>query len=364
MTSISSLSILGSAAGGTGTSTASSPELTVLGYAAESGSSDSTSSGGVFGIIASSSATSNIQTILQNEQTQQSKTAFYDNVANYLSALQSGQIQPSTTWQTNAAYLQQTGQPFVVTLDSKGQPQVTLQSQAALSRYSPAQQTILQNALSQLSDMASKIQANTTNQNWLNDLNDVEPSLLAIHAGLITPSSGWQSQAAALAATGLPFKVAIDSQGNLTVENQLQGDVTDVPASEQPILATALGQLQTVLQTGIAPLGWEAQALTYSQEGQDYYLDVDPVTQNVVVKTNSAENIVPDFMNTPPYADIGANTPWLQQAANFIQSGTGFYLDIGSNGQVIVRQNNGQGINTWNQPIDQAMQNPIINLLT
>jgi hypothetical protein len=73
---------------------------------------------------------------------------------------------------------------------------------------------------------------------------------------------------------------------------------------------------------------------------------------------------VPAFLQTTPYPNIGADTPWLQQAATLIQQGTGFYLDIGSNGQVIVRQNNGHGINTFNQPRSQAVQNPIINLLT
>jgi len=365
MTSISALGILGSSVPGSATaSAATTPSLTVLGYASQLSSESATGgSGGVFGAIASSTGGNSIQNILNTEKTQQSRTGFFNNVANYLKALQTGQIQPSGTWQTDAAYLQQTGQPFVVTADSKGQVQVQLESQADLSKYTPAQQRILQTALSAVSDMAQKIQANAQNQSWIDSLNNVEPTLLAIHAGDVPPEQGWQTQAASLAATGVPFKVGLDSHGNLTVENQFEGQFPDVPVSEQSTLAKAIGQLQHAFSTGIAANAWEAEAITYAQEGQDYYLDVDQTTGNILVKTNSGGNIVPDFLNTPPYANIGADTPWLQHAASLIQSGTGFYLDIGGNGQIIVRQNDGHGINLFNQPRNTTTQNPIVNLL-
>jgi hypothetical protein len=365
--SISALSILASNLAGHAGNTGS-PPLTVLGFAAaQSAANNSGAGGSVFDAIATSAAGGNsIQSILNNQQTQQTRTQFFNNVANYLKALQTGQITPGAntpTWQTNAAYLQKTGQPFVVTVDNKGQPQVALESDADLSRYTPAEQVILSQAFGTLSTMAQKIQANTTNQNWLDTLNGVEPTLQAIHQGYGVPQPGWEQQATSLAAIGSPFKVVLDGKGNLTIENQFLGQFSDASATAEPILAAAVGQLQTALRSGITTTAWESQALTYANQGQDYYLDVDPVTNNIVVKTNSGANIVPSFLKTPPYSNIGANTPWLQQAAGFIQQGTGFYLDVGNNGQVVARQNDGHGINTFNQPRYQAIQNPIVNLL-
>jgi hypothetical protein len=365
MTSITALSILGTAAGGTAATAASAATSTVLGFAAEQKNARAApGSGGLFGAIAGAADTANaVQNILNAAQTQASRTGIYNSLANYLKALRTGQIQPSETWQTNAAYLQQTGQPFVVSLDGKGQVQITPQSQADLSRYTPPQQLKLARALSALSTMAQKIQANAQNQSWLDTLSNVEPGLLEIRAGQVIPAQGWQSEAAGLAATGVPFKIGLDAKGNVIVENQFQGNFPDANTTDLPKLQAAAAQLQTAMLTGVTPLDWEAQAYVLAQQGQDYYLDVEPVTGNIVVKTNAADNIIPTFLKAAPYPDIGANTPWLQQAAKLIEAGTGFYLDIGGNSQIVVRENNGQGITTWNQPRNQAVQNAIVNLL-
>jgi len=211
--------------------------------------------------------------------------------------------------------------------------------------------------------MAQKIQSNQQNQNWLDTLASIEPGLQEIRDGYVVPAQGWQTEAADLAATGVPFKIGLDAKGNVIVENQFQGSFPDANETDLPTLQAAATQLQTALQTGITPLAWEAQAYTYAQQGQDYFLSIDDTTGQIVVDTNSAANITPSFLQSAPYPDIGANTPWLQQAAELIQSGTGFYLDIGNNGQLVVRLNDGHGINTWNQPKRQAAQNPVVNLL-
>jgi hypothetical protein len=362
--SITPLSILGSAASA-GASSAASAMPTVLGFAQQQASANgSAGSGGLFGAIAGAANTASaIHNILTAAQTQQSKTGIYNSLADYLTALQTGQIKPTATWQTNAAYLQQTGQPFVVSLDSTGQPQVTPQAQADLSKYTPPQQKQLAAALAAVATMAQKIQANQQNQSWVDTLASVEPGLQEIRAGQVVPAQGWQTEAADFAATGVPFKVGLDAKGNVIAENQFAGQFPDANQTDLPTLRAAAAQLQSAMQTGITPLAWEAQAYVYAQQGQDYFLAVDDVTGNIVVKTNSADNITPSFLKTAPYPDIGAGTPWLQHAATLIAAGTGFYLDVGGNGQMIVRQNNGQGINTWNQPRNQAVQNPIVNLL-
>lgn len=363
--SVTPLSILGSLAAGSGGAAPSAAGSTVLGFAAaQANANTAPGSGGVFGAIAGAANTGGtIQAILNASQTAQTKAGIYASIADYLTALQSGQIQPTATWQTDAAYLQQTGQPFVVTIDNHGQPQITPQAQADLSRYTPPQQKILTAALSRLSIMAQKIQANQKNQSWLDILSSVEPGLQAIRAGQVTPAQGWQTEATDLAATGVPFKVVIDAKGNVAVENQFEDDFPDANLVDLPKLQAAVADLKTAMQTGITPLAWEAQAYTYAQQGQDYFLAVDDVTGNIVVQTNTAANIVPDFMKTPPYPDIGAETPWLRQAASMIKAGTAFYLDIGGNGQIVVRQNTGHNIATWNQPLTKALQNPIVNLL-
>ena len=322
-------------------------------------STNSTSStSNLFGAIsgkASSTGTTptTIDGLLQQQKITTQKNAIYANVATRLDAMRAGTYTASADWEKVASYAMQTGQPVAVSLDDKGQVQALPQSQADLSKYNPQQQKMLTNAMADIATMASKIQANKTNDGLVNKLSGAEYDLSMVATGQLSATSDWEKQGAMLMTEHHPFKISLDPQGNLQVQDQLLDPMTDLSASQQKALHTAVASLPKVISTGYITTAWQADALSFDQNSIPYYLTIDPVSNQISAVENSADNITPDFLKTAPYSSIGDNTPMLKQAASLIQSGKAFFLDFDQGGRVTAKPATAQNLIKFNAPAAQ-----------
>lgn len=326
--------------------------------------SNATSGGDVFSIIGKRGGTSAIQSIIDSAGVQASRQQFFNNVAMRIEALRTGQIEPSEDWEKVAAYLSTKGQPFVVGVDAKGQVTVDAQADTDLGRFNEAEKTKLTNAFAELDEMARRIDANTKNQAWVDQLENVPAILDSMREWATPPDSGWQTDAMVLQKAGIPFKVVLSEKGELTVVDQTKSRFFDTPPAEQRVMFQAIDVVKNTLKTGFSDgSAWAALAQVYQEDGKDYFLEIDSATMQPLVKRNDADSVVPKFLRTAPYPDIGADTPWKKAAAELIQQGKGFYLDIDTTGEIIVRANDGRGVNLLDKPRNATTRNPIVDLL-
>ena len=332
-------------------------------------------SGGIMGALSGSSTTTNsvnvlsalpggggssgssIQSILNQQKVTAQTNSIYANVAAHVTALQNGQIQPTNDWEKVTDYAAQTGQPVVITLDSKGQVQALPQSQADLSKYNIDQQQQIQQAISDVSTMAQKIQANAKNTTWLNDLAGAANDLSLIHSDALQAQSSWEQQGSLLMTEHQPFKISLDSTGNLQITEQATDPMTDLSPNQQKLLRAAVQTIPKMIRSDTPTTSWQIDAQSYDKSGTPYYLDIDPVTNQISAKENSAANITPDFMKTPPYPDIGDKTPLLKQAAAFIQKKQAFFLDIDTTGKVVAKALTATNLQKYNTTTDSTSSN-------
>jgi hypothetical protein len=331
------------------------------------------SSGGIMGAIAgtnvnntvniftalgasSSTSGSSIQGVLDQQKVTSQTNAIFTNVAARITAMQKGSLQPTADWEKVTDYAAQTGQPVVVSLNSKGQVQAVPQSQADLSQFNVQQQNQLQQAMSSIATMAGKIQGNAKNSTWLADLSGAENDLSLIHSGALTAQSSWEEQGSLLMATHEPFKISLDSTGNLQVTEQLTDPMTDETPTQAQLLRKAVETIPGMISKGTPTTSWQIDARSYDQAGTPYYLDIDPVTNQISAKEDSGTNITPSFMNTAPYPDIGDNTPLLKQAATFIKNKQAFVLDIDTTGKIVAKALTATNLEKYNNPSQTTSQ--------
>ena len=290
------------------------------------------SSGGIFGVLGGSSSTpmatisalgvnnplsgqsESVQQILQGQGVQTQKNNIYNSIASTISAVASGQTQPSADWEKEAGYYAGTGVPFVVTLDSKGQPVITQQSQMDTSRYSLSQQGVLSNALSTLSTLAPEVQANNNYTNLKNQWNGIGVQLVDIKSNNQVATTDWQQQAATIMSINHPISFSLTPTGTVSVQDQTVSTFQDQPPAIQKVLTNA-GQIiagavsATVaynqdLANGVEPsqalqqqvdqysqYSWVNQASSYVTMGVPYTLGVDTTqidtSVNYVTKTET-----------------------------------------------------------------------------
>lgn len=305
-----------------------------------------------------------LQSILTSSQVSQSRTNFFNNVALRIEALRLGQIEPQEDWEKVAAFLATKGQPFVVGVDRQGRVQVDRQSDTDLARFNEAEKRKLTDAFAEVDELARRIAANKQNQGWIDQLETVPSTLDGLRRWELPPDQGWQTEAARMQKAGIPFRVALDSKGQLSVIDQTATTFSDAPAAHQRVLLNAIAVVRQTITTGFSDgQYWSAQAQAYGEAGLDYFIDVDPITLAPVVKRNDSETVVPSFLRKAPFPDIGADQPWKQAAADLIEQGKGFYLDLDSRGEIVVRPNDGRNINLLDKPRNATATNPVINLL-
>lgn len=294
-----------------------------------------------------------IGSLTRQQKTDQARNRMYSEAALRMSYMQQGRYDPVADWEKVASYAMQTGQPVTVSLNSQGRLEAVTQADSDLSRFSVAQQKQLSQAFSDLQEVAGKIKANKTNDTWVQTLEGANTVLNGIASGALSAQSDWERTGSSLLATGTPFKIALDDKGQITIKEQSLELAPDLPIESQLKLRDAAQGLSQTLSSGLVTEVWEADAKSMFEAGVGFYLDIDPVTQEISAKENSGTNIVPKFLRDPPYPDIGADTKWKQTAASLIQDGKPFFLDFDQGGHITAKEATAANLIQYNKPVNQ-----------
>ncbi|MEI6558766.1 MAG: hypothetical protein WCO00_10190 [Rhodospirillaceae bacterium] len=308
---LSLLNSMGSSSGvfgalsGAGTST--SPTISALGVSASSGN-----------------AAQSIQQLTRNQSIQTQRNNIYRIISDRINAVATGQLEPSADWEKLGGYYAATGKPFVISLDTKGQPVITPQEQMDASRYSVSQRTKLGQAVSSLLDLAPQVQANTDHDNLKNQWDSISVNLVDIKNNNLIPTTAWQQQASTIMMLNHPISFSLDSSGTVAVQDQtvstfqdkdpqvrdalikasrMAADAVSTDLSYNKYLAQGLTPPQALQekQTKYSQYGWVQEASSYAALGIPFTLDADPnqrtTSVNYVTKTEKTT-----FSNGQPNA--------------------------------------------------------------
>ncbi len=295
---------------------------------------------------------------------ERSRNNFMTIMANRINAFATDRLQPKENWELSAAYLAKTSQPMVLQISDKGKPEVVRQRDADMSKFSGVQQSRLNKAMDQLDQLIIKQNANLVNQGLRTKLEDAAYSLEQITKGKQQPTQDWELQGKLLTTNLTPVKLGLTSDGNVVVADQTKSALLDVAPEKRGRLKEILGEWQDATTSGIYTQMWQVEAKVQVDLGQSFYFDVNDIGEPVV-KSNTAANVTPSFLNEDPYPNLGANTKWQKDALAFAAKGTPFFLDIDSAGQVITRQVTAQNVINFNKPpfYQQQQVGAIVSLL-
>lgn len=301
--------------------------------------------------ITASVTKESLDAIINQGKIETSKTNIFTNAATRLAAMTSGQYTGTADWEVSASYLSKTGQPFFVSIDAEtGGVVVTRQRDSDLENYTQVQKERLTAAMDKLDGLVVKQNANLTNQGLVTTLENAAYDLEQIGTRAQTPTESWQFSANILRQSMVPFKLALDADGNITTLDQTKGQYgDDVTPAEKLRLQEIVAQWQEAVSTGIYTEMWQIEAKTSADLGESFYFDVD-AAGDPVIRQNTAANVVPEFLKEDPYPDLGADAQWQQDALAFAASGTAFFLDIDPQTQAVVaKELTAQNIITWNK---------------
>ncbi|OAN53838.1 hypothetical protein A6A04_13150 [Paramagnetospirillum marisnigri] len=322
-----------------------------------------------------------IETILNKQKVDSARNSMYYNAAERIGYIQEGKLEPTSDWEKIVGYAMNKGQPTVVFIDEQGQMQAQLQTEADLSKYNSGQVRALLETMVAVDEMAQKIKANETNQEWLDNLAGAGTDLSLVANYVISPQTttpnNWEQQGVLYLSNGQPFKISLDAEGKLQVTDQMfDPGLLDLPDSQRGRLMDAIGSITATIQAGTQSEEWELAAANYAAAKTPYYLEMDmnqvsmvPDTYNgdgsvatyrmeqgkIVAKESTAENITPEFLKTPPYTDIGDSTELLKQVAELIKDKKPYFLDIDPTGAVVVKEINAQSLIKYNTPVERKL---------
>ena len=315
-----------------------------------SASKSQASASAIFNAIVPGSTGSSISATLQQEKVTTQTNSIYSNVASRVSAMEKGTYTASSDWEKVVSYNMQTGVPVMVSLDSSGKVQALPQSETDLTKkYNVHQQSELTTAISQISTMAGKIQANAKNDTWVADLAGAANDLEMVHSGALNAETSWEEQGSLLMTDHQPFKISLDSTGNLQVTEQLTDSMSDLTPTQQTLLRKAVETIPGMISKDTPTTSWQIDAQNYDSAGIPYYLDIDPVTNKISAKENSADNITSSFLKTEPYPDIGDNTALLKQVATYVKKKQAYFLDFDSTGKIVAKALTATNLEKYNQ---------------
>ena len=268
------------------------------------------------------SAGDTIKQITQNQAIQKQKNNIYKTIADRINAVATGQITPKADWEKLGGYYAANGQPFVITLDSKGQPSITPQNQMDGSRFSNTRRTTIAQALDKLATLAPEVKANTDYDNLKNQWTSISVDLVDIKNNQLVPTKDWQQQAATIMSLNHPISFSLTSDGKVSVEDQTTSTFQDKdPAIRNTLIKAsrmvadavsadmsynsyvAKGQVPPSAvqdkQAQYSQYAWVQDAAAYASMGIPYTLNADPTqidtSVNYVTKTEKT-----DFSNGQP----------------------------------------------------------------
>ncbi len=302
--------------------------------------------------------------IINQGAIERSKNNVLTIASNRINAFATGQLNPKDNWEMSAAYLAKTGQPFFVTVGDDGKPAIERMRDSDLSKYNTIQKNKLNDALDQLDKLVVKQNANQVNQGLRQQLESAAKQLSRQQNGLEQATEDLFIKAKNMTTNMVPFKLGLDSTGKLVLGDQTKATFLDERADRRVVLRQTVSDWNDAVTSGIYLQSWQNDAKTLADLGKSFYFDVDNLGQPVV-KENTVDNVVPQFLKEDPYPNLGASTKWQKDALSFAAAGTPFYLDIDNATQsVVAKQVTPQNlINFAKPPFYQQQAGAIVSLL-
>lgn len=308
-------------------------------------------------------AAQNVRATLDNARLEAVRQNFYVGVTNQLEGIRQGLVEPREEWELVGGFLQAQGTPFRIIIDGQ-EPRIVAQADSDLSEFAETQRTQLRAAFDELDtlfqredEVRTKIDLNVTLANAADRLAAIKQFAPA--------QAAWEFEAKSLISTRTPFQIALDANGNVTLRDQTEDLFLDRDARDRAKLSEAVDQWERILDGSLAATEtWQFQALGNTQDGDDFFLDLDDAGE-IVVKRNSFDNILPDFLEVSDGAVEGA-TPWQRDALDLYRQGIGFYLDFDASGRnIVVKENNYINVSGLTDPdrIRDGAGNALLNLL-
>jgi len=202
----------------------------------------------------------------------------------------------------------------------------------------------------------------------VSELNNASADLQGVYSGALiaqtsTPNN-WEQNGVLLMRQNKPMVISLDAKGNLTVQDQALADMSDLTFTQQKLLRAAAEHISDVIASGnvdmvptsrnpniVQPANWQLDAMNLASQGIPFTLSIDKVTNQISAQEASGPNIMPDFLKTKPFPNLGAVTPLLQQAADLIQNNKPFFLDFDQTGQTVVaKELTAPNLITYNTP--------------
>lgn len=308
-------------------------------------------------------AAQNIRATLDDARLEALRQNFYVGVTNQLEGIRQGLVQPREEWELVGGFLQAQGTPFKIIVDG-AEPRIVAQSDTDLAEFAETQRVQLRRAFTELETLFQREDEIRTKINLNVTLANAADRLEAIRQ--FSPAqAAWEFEAKSLISTRTPFQIALDANGNITLRDQTEDLFLDRPALDRAKLTAAVDEWERILEgTSPATETWQFQALGNTQDGEDFFLDLDDAG-NIVVKRNSFENILPAFLEVPDGAVEGA-TQWQRDALELYRQGKGFYLDFDASGRnIVVKENNYINVSGLTDPdrIRDTSGNALLDLL-
>jgi len=345
---------LGSMQGVTSLIQSASSDGTGLFDALAGNNTDNSSQGLLNALAGNNGQSTTVASILHKQDVTSSTNGIYVSVGQHIDAIQQGTYTAQTDWEKAVAVAMSKGRPVMASIDKSGQIQADYQENTDLvTKYGAQRAQLITQAISDVQTVAGKIQANKNFDSMVTELNSAETDLTGVYTAAITAQSStandWEQQGVLLMQQNKPMVISLDTKGNLTVTDQSLSDMSDLPEPQQELLQAAVEHIPDVIASGnvdmvptdrdptvVQPANWQLDAINFASQGIPYYLSIDVGTNQISANEASGANIMPDFLKTKPFPDIGANTPALQQAAQFIQDGKAFFMDFDQTGQTVI----------------------------
>ncbi len=255
---------------------------------------------------------SSVQQITRDQQIKNQKSTIFTNIGKAINAVATGQMQPTTDWLKVAGYFSAQGMPFIVSMDNKGQPLITDQTQMDLSKYSNTQQNTMIQALQQLQNLGPKLTANADHQGLQNTWDSVPVKLTQDIAGNRVPDTAWEQQAQNLYYQNIPFTYNMDEKGTISIQDQRFDTFFDKPYQVQAPLHQAVKVVQ--------------DAMKVDTEYTNMLSQIDQTKAYNAAHTD--QQTVPEMPTELYNKWVGyQKDPWVQDALAYKAMGVPFYLD-------------------------------------
>lgn len=305
--------------------------------------------------IQKSTAAINVRATLDQAGAEANRQVIIRSVLNRLEGIRQNLIEPDSEWETTAGFLMLTGQPFKINVSQAGEISIDPQVESNLSEYADTQKDWIRDAIEQLKPIFETADFAAQKAEFRNKIQFA--TLQTVQLDNHYPANEqWEKDYNFYKDLGIPVKIHLDDEGNLTAVNQLETDFLDIVDIDDRIkLQQAATQLENI-RNGISSATelWQYSALGSAAGKDDYYLYIND-DGNVDVSSNkNSVNLIPDFLlesddDTPVFT-----ADWQEDALALYQDTKSFHLDFDFQGNIQAVENTFLSVSGILKPGDKS----------